>query len=115
MKNPEKKNPRQPTAIRKKIRQTPSPDQERIEERTIKTSPVPAASPRVVGQNTGRSTGPVRKSTTMGPEEDDQLSLMSQDSTVWEFSGTPEFKQILNDSMNRAVFARAIRNHYNWI
>ena len=36
MKNPEKKNPRQPTAIPKKIRQTPSPEQERIEERTIK-------------------------------------------------------------------------------
>ena len=115
MKNPEKKNPRQPTAIPKKIRQTPSPDQEQLEERTMKTSPVPTASPRVVGQNTGRSTKPVRKSTTTGPEEDDQLSLSSQDSTVWELSGTPEFKRIMNDSMNRAVFARAIRNHHNWI
>ena len=51
MKNPEKKNPRQPTAIPKKIRQTPSPDQQRLEEHTIKTSPVSTASPRVVGQN----------------------------------------------------------------
>ena len=31
----------------------------------------PTANSRVVGQNTGRSTRPVRKSTTTGPEEDD--------------------------------------------